>query len=275
MFCVPLSDDYVRILHFARIVNRFFEKNPKLFFRLSALHAFPVLQLTHDRAPHRDIARKSADQIGDRLGRKNTVYAESGNARQHKCERNDDERLAQKREENRKAGPVQRLECALTGILERHHDKAEEIDVKRRDRRAQHGGILIEDPDKSRREQRDQQPAQRGIAKSNLRHKPDGAAHAAVGLRAVVEADDRRRAVCDRHDRRLRDLPHGIQHGHDADINIAAEREQRRVARDLHEAVRERHHKARNAERRDAPDTGEIRLKACLLYTSPSPRDCS
>lgn len=93
-------------------------------------------------------------------------------------------------------------------------------------------------------------------------------AHAAVGLRAVVEADDRRRAVCDRHDRRLRDLPHGIQHGHDADINIAAEREQRRVARDLHEAVRERHHKARNAECRDAPDAGEIRLKAAEAYFS-------
>ena len=134
--------------------------------------------------------------------------------------------------------------------------------MQRRDCRPEQHCVLIENPDERRGEQRNQQPAERGVAEGQLGHEADRAAYPFICFRAVVEADDCRRAIRDRHDRRLRNLANRVEHGHDADVNIAAEGAQRRVAGDLHQTVRERHDKARHAEGGDAADAGEVRPEA-------------
>ena len=173
--------------------------------------------------PHGKVARQTADAVGHRLCRKYAAHTEIPAVRQQQSQGHNNERLAQKRKEHRVFRPTQCAERALTGILERHHYKAEKVNVQRRNSRRDQFRVLIENADEQGREKRDQYPDKHGISDSDLRHKPDGVPGASVQPRAVVVADGGRCTVRDGEHRRLCDLAHGVKYSHDADVKVAAE----------------------------------------------------
>ena len=194
-----------------------------LNFILHPLSSILHFKLRHHHMPHGKVARQTADAVGHRLCRKYAAHAEIPAVRQQQSQGHNNERLAQEREEHRVFRPAQRAERALTGILERHHHKAEKVNVQRRNSRRDQFRVLIENADEQGRKERDQHPDKHGVPDSNLRHKPDSVSGALVQTGAVVVADGGRCTVRDGEHRRLCDLAHGVKYSHDADVKVAAE----------------------------------------------------
>ena len=118
-----------------------------LKFILHPLSSILHFKLRHHHMPHGKVARQTADAVGHRLCRKYAAHAEIPAVRQQQSQGHNNERLAQEREEHRVFRPAQRAERALTGILERHHHKAEKVNVQRRNSRRDQFRVLIENAD--------------------------------------------------------------------------------------------------------------------------------
>ena len=161
---------------------------------------------------------------------------------------------------------AQRGENRLGGKLKRHEAETEEIQMHRRHADGEQVRVCIEDGEKKVREQRDQSPCKQGIGGQQSRQKHNCLADTFQQSGTVIEADDRLRAACDAVDRKHNNLPHGVEHGHDADVQISAEDLQCAVAGNLYKAVCDVHREAGESQRQNF-------LYALLLQMQVLPAD--
>lgn len=72
---------------------------------------------------------------------------------------------------------IQRFKNTLPGKLKSHHKKSKEVYMQGWNRRRDQFGILVEDSNEQFREGTDQNPYNKGIGKTDLRHKPNSFLH--------------------------------------------------------------------------------------------------
>ena len=118
--------------------------------------------------------------------------------------------------------------------------------MERRDRICHEGAVRTENTDEKGWKAFDQDPDGSRIEQSHGSHQKDPAADLLRSAGAIVVTDDWGCALCDGQHRCLRDLAHGVDDGHDRDIQFAPQRGQDTVACDVHQAVGKLHDEGRH-----------------------------
>ena len=189
-----------------------------------------------DGHAHGDVGSQSADDIGNRFGHEHAQHAEA-HPGQQQCQRHHNNRFSQQGEENRVPGVAHGLKCGLSGELERHENKAEEIDVHGFDARGNQGSVIGKDSEPEFGEKQYKNPCHRGVCRADEGIKADAGADSLVLLRAIVIADHRLRAAGQAHDRERENLPDGVGNRHDTNIQVSAKGLEGGVAGHLDQTV--------------------------------------
>ena len=226
---------------------------------LGLLEFHPVLggQAAVKGHPHGDETGQPADGVGDGLGPEDAGGAHPPLGQQD-GQGGHDHRLAQQREEDGPLGAPQGGKAGLAHKLEGHEEEAEEILFQGHLAGLQHGGVTGEDGYQQMGHGDDQRPGQDGVARAQQGGEPDALPHPAVALGAEVVAQHRLGTAGDAVDRQGQNLPHRVQDGHDADVQIAAPDPQGGVAHHLYQAVGGGHDEAGHSQPQDIPHQGQL-----------------
>ena len=204
------------------------------------------------RYPHSDKAGQPADHVGDGLGQKHAVHPKAPGGQKKRQGRHDDD-LAKQREKDCLFGAVQGDGHRLTDELKRHTEKGGKVKPEGGNTRGQQRGLTVEDMNKEGGYRHHNGPHDDRIPQGCHGGEANPCAHSAVFPRAVVVAKHRLATVGDARHRHGDDLPHRVDDGHDADVQITAHPLQGGVAEYLHQRVGERHDKAGGTKAENAP----------------------
>ena len=132
---------------------------------------------------------------------------------------------------------AQGLEGGLSRELQCHKHKAKEINPQQLHTVFHQLHIIREDPEPELWHHQHQQPAEHGVDHTDHGIEPDCFPHPIIGLRAVVEADDRLGAAHETAHRQAENFPNGIGDGHHTDKDITAIGLQGGITDHLHQTV--------------------------------------
>ena len=129
---------------------------------------------------------------------------------------------------------------------------------------------MIKYTDKRLREQSESAPCRKSIGYAQYSQETDGFPYLLICPFSIIKAHDRRCPICNTHNRKCTNIPHGIQHSHNAHIDIPAIDLKCRITYNLYQTVCKCHDKAGYSQTDDPqnpfplqPHTAPFQMKHC------------